>query len=230
MSGARQRWYVVAVLGGLLAVIAAGVVALSWGRSSPSPPYLPDAPEPTIPGQILYLDRDSCLVVVRASGEEPARQTYCLGTWPRVVAFVDADTIVYLDDRTLPPELVTVDLTTRKVVSRAPAPGVTAPAPQVAPDGTELTVREDGRVQLLRGGALLSTIEFPGVDWAPQPLGWSPDSQWIAFGYYPPRSSRMELWIVSRDGSVRGTLARGLQAGPLAWYIEGTGSWPQLPR
>ncbi len=226
---ARQRWYGVAVLGGLLAVIAAGVVALSWGRSSPSPPYLPGAPEPAIPGRVLYLDRDSCLVIAPASGAEPARQAYCLGTWPRAVAFVDASTIAYLDDRTLPPELVTVDLATRQVVSREPAPGAVAPAAQVAPDGTELVQRDAGRLDLLRGGAIVGTIEFPGVDWGTQPLGWSPDSQWIALGYYPARADRMELWIVSRDGSIRGTLARGIQPGPFAWYIEGAGSWPKLP-
>jgi len=62
----------------------------------------------------------------------------------------------------------------------------------------------------------------------PNPVIWSPDGQWILLHYWG-RSDTTELWIVSRDGAIRGTLASHAGGRAAAWYIEGAGSYPPLP-
>jgi hypothetical protein len=226
---ASERWFAVAVLGGVAGVILAAIVVVGWGHADPSPPFLPDSPNPAIPGDVLYFDRDACLTVARASGEG-ARRVYCTGAPPLAAFFVDDRVIAFIDSRTHPNELVKVDIETRRELSRTVVRPERMPDPATAPDGTQAFARENGRVQLIRDGQVTGTIKFDGLDWGPQPLGWSPDSQWLVFSYWRRDHRGAEIWLVSRDGTVRGTLAREAVPPSLAWRIDGLDPWPPLPR
>ena len=223
-----DRWFVVALLGGVLAVIITAVVALGWGRKDVSPPDLQDSPNPAIPGDILYVDRDSCIILARASGES-RRQVACTGISPRLLFFLDASRIAYVDSVPSLETLVTIDLETGRELGRTPYKGDRPFLLQTAPDGTQAFQRDDGRIQLINVGQVVAELKFDGLDWGPQLAGWSPDSQWLAVIYYPPRGRAPELWLVSRDGSTRGTLARDSGGSAVAWRIPGVGAWPPPP-
>lgn len=224
----RDRWFAAAVIGGLLAVIASAVIALSWGRKNVSPPDLTEAPNLAIPGQVLYLDVDNCLILADASGAA-RRQVACTGFIPSGVYLPDAASIAYLEPRYPSSRLVILNAADGSKLEERTVTQPAFPGVPPAPDGTEAYVRSDGRIQLLRDGKEVAVLTFEDVEWGPRPLGWSPDSQWLVLAYDHPRKSSTELWVVSRDGTVRGTIAKDASGGSVAWRIEGVGTWPTVP-
>ncbi|WP_322797089.1 hypothetical protein [Tepidiforma sp.] len=224
----RDRWFAAAVLGGLAAVLVSAVIALGWGRKNVSPPDLTETPNPAIPGQVLYVDADSCLILADASGAA-RRQVACTGVVPAGVYLPDAATVAYLDPRPSPGRLVVLNAADGSQLDVRTVAETAFPGVPTAPDGTEAYARSDGRVQLLRDGKELAVLAFDDVEWGPRPLGWSPDSQWLVLAYDHPRKSATELWIVSRDGTVRGTIANDASGAGIAWRIEGVGTWPPVP-
>ncbi len=228
MSRLPARWFAVIVLGGLASVLVAAVVLLRLGVTDPSPPSLTRDPNPAIPGDLLYLDSGSCLVLARASGES-SRSVHCTGLMPRRLFFLGQQQAGYLVSSISGETLVVVDLQSGAEVERRPVGPSDFPE-LLAPDGTRVFRRDDGRLDLIRDGAVTGTLSFPGLDWAPEHVGWSPDSQWLAFLYFPPRERSAELWLVSRDGAIRGTLATNATGSQVAWRIEGLPAWPAPPR
>ncbi|WP_322819217.1 hypothetical protein [Tepidiforma sp.] len=223
----RDRWFAAAVIAGVSAVIVAVVVLLRIGIENPSPPPLIATPNPAIPGEILYASSDNCLVLARASGES-RRQISCLASPLRLLAIIDTARVAYVDTSTYPETLVVIDAESGREVERRPFDPLANPFPDAAPDGTRLVSRSDRSYELLRDGQVVGNIRVDTDTWHLRVAGWSPDSQWIAFTYFPPRTGKPELWIVSRDGTVRGTLAEQVSGSPIAWSIAGVGSWPLL--
>lgn len=224
----RDRWFAVAVIAGVAAVIVAAVVLLRIGIEDPSPPSLAETPNPAIPGDILYADRDNCLILARASGES-RRQVACLAVPIRLLYILDAARIAYVDAATYPEVLVVVDVATGRELERRPFDPAANPLPAAAPDGTRLTERPNRAFDLIRDGRIVSTLTFETDTWNLQVAGWSPDSQWVAITYYPPRTGKPELWLIARDDAIRGTLAENVGGSPIAWSIDGVGSWPPPP-
>ena len=230
----NARLYTAAVLGGVMAVAITLVLVLQFGRHTPSPPSLQDDPNPAIPGKILYLDQDQCVMVAEASGAS-RRQVYCFARDKNFgrVFWVDANTFAYTIPGPTTGSIVEVDIATGTASAPRPWSGQGYPRDQStqAPDGTSAQAEEGGKIVLVDGGVRREIADFdvPRYNW-PQPVLWSPDSQWILVQYYPPRGGDSQLWIVSRDGQVRGTLAKdALGWGAFAWWIDGAGGWPGLP-
>ncbi|WBL35122.1 hypothetical protein O0235_10015 [Tepidiforma flava] len=228
MTSPSARWFAIAVIGGVAAVIVTAVVLLGIGVSDPSPTSLEKNPNPAIPGDILYVDEASCIVLARASGEARG-QVHCTGVIPQLLYFLDDRRIAYLVPNPYPNNLVIVDLESGRELERRTIDQSRTMLDFTAPDGTRIFQRDGARLDLIRDGQVTGTIAFDGLDWPPNLVGWSPDSQWLAFAYYPPRGRGAELWLVSRDGRVRGTLATGVVGGAVAWRFPDGRAWPPPP-
>lgn len=245
----RQRLYVVAVLGALALVAGVGVAVLRSADGSPSPASLAKTPNPAIPGKVAYFDNDGCIATVNASGAG-ATQLYCLATAPfgpaTGIAWLDAGTIGFLDASPSRPvitgsaqfELVRLDVASRKVQRTGqlyPADkvyGGAGPA-ATAPNGDGLTTDNRGQVFVIHEGVRTRIADFDAPEYrGPQPLAWSPDSNWMLLSYFPRNAdNRTEIWVLSRDGQTRGTLVTnaGNPGRAAAWWIDGAGGWPALP-
>lgn len=231
----NARLYVAGIIGGLLAVLITVVLVFQFGRHDPSPPSLRDNPNPAIPGKILYVNEKQCVVVAEASGAS-SEEVYCFGQdkFFSQLFWVDEDTFAYVVPGPTTGSLVEVDINTGeesppRTISGQGFPG--GPHSQ-APDGTSAQAEEGGKIILVESGVRTEIADFdvPRYNW-PQPMLWSPDSQWLLVQYYPPRGGEAELWIISRDGETRGTLAKDALgwSSNYAWWIEGIGAWPELP-
>ncbi len=119
-----------AVLGGVAALAALGVVLLAYGRHDPSPPSLRDRPNPAIPGEIAYFDDKGCIVRAAASGAH-SEQVYCTAQGGSYLSgpflnlsWLDADTLVYSGVAAGgPARWLTLDLKTRTVRDTGVAAG-----------------------------------------------------------------------------------------------------------
>ncbi len=231
----NSRIYAAVVLGGIAILAITLVLVFQFGRHDPSPPSLTDNPNPAIPGKILYVNHRQCVEVVEASGAS-REEVYCFG---REMYFTrlywrDANTFAYVQEKAPSPVIVEVDIRTGNVSEPTPISAPVYPGPPaVGPDGTEALGEEGGVIVLVSGGQRTEIADFdvPDYNW-PQPMVWSPDGQWILIQYNPPRGGDAELWIIRRDGSMRGTLAKDALgwSGNSAWWIDGVGSWPELPK
>jgi hypothetical protein len=217
----RSRLYVAAVFVGVAAVVVLVVVVFLAGRFDPSPPSLVDRPVVAIPGEILYVDDDGCIIRARASGERRER-VKCIGDALSIVTWVDADTIGYGMGR---PDQAWVELdlaTGEERFSDAFArPG---PPDPVSPRGERIDIDADGSVYRLSGAERTKIFDFDGPEHQrPWFVTWSPDGEWILLRY------KDELWIVSRNGSVKGTLA-STRPWPNegSWWIDGHGYRPAV--
>ncbi|MGD9889774.1 MAG: hypothetical protein AB7R89_14530 [Dehalococcoidia bacterium] len=215
------RLAVAGVIAGVAAVLVLVVVVVIAGRFDPSPPSLQRHSVPAIPGEILYVDTDGCIVRARASGESRERVT-CVTDEPAAVAWVDADTIGFLAGR---PGQTWTELDLKTGEER-----LTALYPQHQPPNAEsvrgegIDIDDDGSVYRVNGDERTRIFDFDGPEHRrPQFVTWSPDGDWILLRY------EEELWIVSRDGSIRGTLA-STRPFPYegSWWIDGHGSLPRL--
>ncbi len=234
----RARLYVAGVLGGLGLLVVVAVVVFAVGRSNPSPPSLQNNPRLEIPGEILYVNSDTCFVRAQASGAS-AELLACVpqfigGTqlyWP------EPGKAAYIRPDVTGATVWTIDLATgattntKQVVSPTDGqeyPGLFPGA--YAPDGTYAYTDDNGKLFFLVDGVRTLITDFDTNQYSqPQVVLWSPDSQWILLRYYPRRANGPELWIVSRDGSIKGTLIKDASYSGFAWRI-GDQVEPQLPK
>lgn len=223
----KDRLFVAGVIGGLALLVAVAVVALSIGRYNPSPPSLEDDPNPAIPGRIVFMDEDGCVVVAEASGAT-RDQVYCSALHVFSVTWVDEHTIAFMESTADPAGRGTLlDLRTGET-SPGRAPGSPLPS-VVSVHGEAVSVDGDGNLLVSKDGKVTTIASFDVPrNAAPFPFTWSPDGEWILIEYYPPRGNGGELWIVSRTGAVKGTLARGTRGGGASWWIDGEGFTPPI--
>lgn len=242
----KTRLYVVGILGGVGLLAITLVLVLAFGRHNPSPPLLKDNPKPEIPGQILYQDGHQCFVIAQASGagEEDLGCTVQKGPTGEEFWWVDDETVRWAY-RTSPTDNKVVEANIRTGELRDT--GQTFSSPEFSdknfrvrfqdmydclegPDGTLACIDNDGTLAIVEGRTVTKVAEFDlPKQHRPQTKGWSPDSQWVVLEYYPTRGDGPELWVISRDGKVRGTLTKDITYTRIAWRIEGVGAWPQQP-
>ena len=218
----KRRAYVAAIFAGIAAVAVLVVLLLGPGRFDPSPPSLQRDPVPEIPGEILYIDRDDCIVRAKASGLD-REQVRCVGPDVNNVSWLTDTTIGYATFGPGRPVWNEVDLSTGKttVTNRFPQP---EPPNPVSVKGERIDFDREGSVYRVTDGERTKIFDFDGPEYQrPWLVTWSPDGEWLLLRY------REELWIVSRDGSVQGTLARTRDHPQNAsWRIEGHGYLPRI--
>jgi len=236
----RTRLYAAGILGGLTVLAVAVFVVFQFGRKDPSPPSLQDHPNPAIPGEVLYLDSTYCFVQAAASGASRTLRACVPGPDSGMGIYWLADdtaAVVRYDSRG--PVLWEVDLATGqqrdtgKVLTAADGkpspigPGVNKPSP----DGAYASTDSDGGLFLIENGVRTEIASFDVPRYhQPVVIGWSPDGKWILLTYMSPRGDRMELWVVSRDGQTKGTLATDLApVSGAAWRMDGLPTQPAVP-
>ncbi len=229
----KERIVVGSAVGGMAILVAVALVVFQFGRTNPSPPSLIDSPNPAIPGELLFRDEDECIVRAAASGAS-REQVYC-GMPPNLlgvdrVVWVDANTIGFTAYTSTSQMLVNVDLATKQVVGEQPiATGKDISFLNLtARDGSTVSIDDGGVVVVTKGGQRTEAWDTGMETWRVQPLLWSPDSQWIVLFYSPPRGDESELWLIKRDGSVRGTIATDVGGQSISWRIDGVGITPEL--
>lgn len=229
----KQRLAVAGAISGLGVLVLVTLVIFQFGRHDPSPPSLADSPNPAIPGELLFLDEDECVIRMAASGAT-REQIYC-GTPPGIngiaqVVWVDAKTIGFTAYTSTQQMLISVDIATKQVVGEKPIaigkdPFLTS---LTAPDGTTASSGEGGVIALTKDGQRTEAWDTGTEEWRVQPILWSPDSQWLVVFYSPPRGATGELWLMSRDGKTRGTLATDVMRQMASWRIDGVGITPAI--
>ena len=242
----KTRLYVAGILGGIGLLAITLIVVIAFGRHHPSPPLLKDNPKPQIPGEILYQDRDGCFVIVRASGagEERLGCSFQKGPIGQEFWWVDDNTVRWvLHSSPTSGQVIEVNIRTgvqRETGETIDIPqfgGKRFPAPYrdlqdclEGPDGTLACIDNDGKLAMVEGETVtrIAKFDLPKYN-RPHIKGWAPDSQWVVLEYHPQRADGPELWIISRDGSVRGTLTKDVTFTRIAWRIQGAGTWPPLP-
>lgn len=223
----RDRLFVAGVLGAVALLIAVAVVALSFGRYNPSPPSLERDPNPAIPGRILFVGEDGCITVAQASGAT-RDDVYCSALHVFTVTWLDEHTVGFMESTPDPAGRGTVlDLRTGETRPDG-VPGYIQPS-QVSVNGEAVSIDYEGHVLVSKDGEVrtIATFDIPRSV-TPIPFTWSPDGEWILIQYYPPRGDGSELWILSRDGSVRGTIAKGVRGGGASWWVDGHGFAPPI--
>ena len=218
----RGRLYAAAILAGVAVMVALAVLLVIAGRFDPSPPSLRVNPRPEIPGEILYVNEEGCIIRARASGERRERVT-CVGEGVGPVSWIDAATIGYATWSPGAPMWTELDLrtgseTVKNLVARPSGPDVTSVR------GERIDIDRDGDVHRVTGTERVKIFDFEGPEYR-QPLlaTWSPDGDWVLLHY------QGELWIVSRDGRVKGTLAQGRSyPNGGSWWIDGYGYLPRI--
>ena len=103
-------------------------------------------------------------------------------------------------------------------------------AEQRSVSGEYITVDPNGSVYRSNGAEPARTLIFEcdcSKYRVPQFYSWAPDGQWVIMVYAPRNGPEQELWILSRDGSVAGTLASVGYNANASWYIEGKGILPK---
>lgn len=229
----KSRLWVASVMGGLAAIIVLVVVVFAFGRHHPSPPSLEKHPNTAIPGEILFVDKDGCIIRAAASGAS-REKVHCAGPGVVVVAWVDAETIAFSNTgRAGTAKWFELDLETKNPRETDRVANLFPPATDlVSVNGERVFPGEEGEIWISKGGTSQKIADFdiPRYN-GPTPLTWSPDGNWILLQYYKPRGDEQELWILSRDGGVKGTIAtdvRGYGPAAASWWIDGIGYLPLL--
>lgn len=245
----RNALFAVAVIASLAGIAAIPLVMQRFGREDGSPRSLSDTPRPEIPGEMLYREHDGCLVRAAASGATRER-LFCeipatpFGGGGGRFAWVDDQTVAYVVDQPRIPGLpgqnfdanvVVMDLAMNIISSGERPVGTPGDAgvdglgrlQPLSPGGESASITEDGRLLVGQRGAEREVANFDATGLELQVVSWSPDGQWLALAYRDSEGiGRSELWIVSRDGKTRGTLAKGLGDVDVSWRIAGIGTWP----
>lgn len=222
----KDRLIVAGAIAGAAAVGALIIVVLRFGIEDPSPPSLRDAPVAEIPGQLVYASDQNCLTTIAASGEGVA-QEFCSPLLQRYgdLAWLDETTVILTNGDSA----TAYDLETQAVVPAPNGAGGFFERDGRAPSGDVATVDEKGRLRVFDGSTEVEITHFDTGGWRMRVILWSPDSEWILVSYGPPRQDRMELWIVSRDGRIAGTIADDVWGfAQVSWRIEGVGISPEL--
>lgn len=225
----KDRLVAAAVFVAIAAIGAGAVLVFQYGRHHPSPPSLEDAPIAAIPGQIAFVNEDHCVVVADASGASRT-EVHCADaiSW---VSWVDANTVAfasYAPGRETVTELELTTGETRETEERSKFKAIVPESVNGEIAGVsypnELYVSSEGKRRVI------AEFDVP-ENWPPNFVTWSPDGEWLLLEYRGPKSSASELWIVSRDGSIKGTLAKDVIGwGPqtVSWWIDGAGYLPGL--
>lgn len=213
---------VAAIFAAVAATAVLAALLLGPGRYDPSPPSLQGQPRAEIPGEVLYVDGDGCIVRAAASGATRT-PVLCGGPYPSSVSWVNADTIGYANYGGPGIAWTEIDLRTGRQTTSDRLPQRGPPDP-VSVRGERAEVDDQGSVYVLAGGERRKVFNFDGSSrLRPSFLTWSPDGDWLLLQY------RDQLWIVRRDGSVAGTLAKtGGNPYESSWRIEGAGFLPKL--
>lgn len=216
----KTRLTVAGIIAGVVAVLVLVVIVVIAGRFDPSPPSLQNNPVPAIPGSILFVDEAGCIIRARASGEARERVT-CDADGLAAISWVDADTIGYAVGRPgqtwIELDLQTGDERSSDLFPRQQPPNF------VSVRGERIDIAGDGSVYRVDGRDRTRIFDFDGPEHRqPHLITWSPDGDWILLGY------EEELWIISRDGNVQGTLASTRQWPHVSWWIDGYGSLPNI--
>jgi hypothetical protein len=190
-----------------LALLAVVVVAVfAFGRHNPSPPSLQGDPRPEIPGEILYVDQDFCLVAAAASAvsrSSPASPV--LHGRPALLDRRYNREIIRYDQRDS--VLWHVDLKTGAMTDtgkssvddgKLPPDGIYGGTS--APDGAFASVDQDGRLSVLVDGKRTgSRLRYPGIQPAP---GAHLVARFVDGAQYYRARRWTQIWIVAR-GAVR---------------------------
>lgn len=226
----RERLF---ALGAIAAVLVIAVVVgfvFFFGRLDPSPPSLRDTPQPSIPGEILFVDMEGCLHTMPASGAEPPRELVCrrdiqgatwLGDGRVLYATIPKETQWWVFDPATGQQS-RVESNVEWWTSGLELGDVESPTGELvaAPynsDGDIIVVANDGTERVI--------YEYDGPNgYYPEFRTWSPDGKFIAVFY----GRKEEIWLIAADGSVAGTLAKDVRWGPVSWRIEGVGYLPAL--
>lgn len=226
----RARLAVAGTIGGLAAVVVLVVLVLKFGQHHPSPPSLADHPNAAIPGQLLYADDHDCLVRVAASGAE-REQVYCPGGPVLEVTWVDGHTAAFAGAaKPGQPTWTQIDLST-KIPTETGRAATFPPPDEVSVKGERVNIASNGDIYVFANGTRTKIASFDVPEYGePMLVTWSPDGGWLLLLYQPRKGNHAELWIVSRDGSIKGTVADDVRAwgGPFAsWWIDGAGFLPK---
>jgi len=226
----KERLLVAAVLAAILGVALLALVVFRFGRHDPSPPSLRDEPAMDIPGQVLFVDDEGCVVQAAASGAR-FEELYC-GGWVSWVSWIDEDTVAFSEYRGEPTAgRSELRLSTGEVEHTANPTQFKMEVPESV-NGELAQVEYSGEVYIRSGGERREIADFDVPEGRPPVfVTWSPDGEWMLLQYTPPKGQGSELWVLSRDGSVSGTLATGVQGwGPqtVSWWIDGRGYLPEL--
>jgi hypothetical protein len=225
------RFWIAGIMAGVAAMAAVAFIVLGPGRFDPSPRWLGDDPDTSIPGQIAYFSHDNrCIRVVDASGAND-REVACPTGYYDFVTFIDGDTLAvggYKGERN--PNWIAVDIETgqQTELGTHPAPDPVFPDPtldgrvEVDDDGDVYAVDEGGRREIF-------SASYPEY-YRPTPVTLSPDGEWLLLHYSGPRSDGIELWIVAMDGRTAGTVVDEATWGSViaSWWIDGLGSTPEI--
>jgi hypothetical protein len=227
----KDRLVVAAVLGAIALLALVVVIVFRYSRHDPSPASLEDTPNAAIPGRVVFVDKDRCIVLAEASGAS-REELYCGGdiSW---VSWIDERTVAFDEyGKGMPSTGRTeIDIATRETRDTTnPTQFKTEVRESV--NGEIATVEYSGEVYVSGGGSRTEIADFDVPEnYGPTFVTWSPDGAWLLLQYSGPKSDGSELWVLSRDGVVRGTLATGMQGwGPqtVSWWVDGTGYLPEL--
>lgn len=219
----KNRLFTTAVFGGIIAVVVLIVAIVELGRRNPSPPSLVNNPQPEIPGEVLFLNPDGCIIRARASGEQ-RDQLRCVGSQTSIVTWLDYDRIAWRSFVTAGAAWTVLSLSTGKTLEQGVAPDRPTSNP-VSVRGERVDFAERGSVYRISDGERTRILRFIGArSRAPALVTWSPDGECLLL-----RSDR-ELWVVRRDGSVAGVLGETSRRWPEngSWRIEGAGYLPPV--
>jgi hypothetical protein len=219
----RERLIIVGVLAGLALLTGVVFVAFQFGRVDPSPPSLEDTPDRRIPGEILFQSRDGCLTRAYASGD--AREELCLPSVVYLEPFAWRE--LHAIETWNRGEYIRIDLAT---LTSERVPGVWRQLypqrPPISANGETAVTENGGDITIVSDTGRETIASFDVGDRWVQPLLWSPDGEWLLVEWYPRSSNGSELWVVSRDGSIQGTLATGVRGTWVGWWIDGVGGSP----
>jgi hypothetical protein len=227
----RERLFAGGILLGVLLLLGVVGWVFLYGRLDPSPPSLRDNPQPSFPGEVLYVDNDGCIISARASGEE-YREITCQREIDGV-SWLSDGRIVYstygfgparyswfvLDPATGQSERLDSTLSYWEIFN---------PQPHQSPKGETYSFDGSGDVILVdRDGNLRTVFEYNGPDgYSPEFRTWSPSGDHLLVYY----GKDEELWVIAADGSAAGTLASGVRWNQSSWRIDGVGLLPEIVR
>lgn len=226
----RERAIVAGVLGAIVLVALLALLVFRYGRHDPSPPSLRDDPISQIPGSVLFVDTDGCIILAAASGAE-SEALYCSESvsW---VSWIDQDTVAFMEYSKGPATGRTEIHISTGAIDETASPAQFKTEVRESVNGDIAFVEASGAVYVSSGGTRTQIADFDvPEDRGPNFVTWSPDGEWMLLQYNRPKGGTGELWVLSRDGNISGTLATGMQGwGPqtVSWWIDGKGYLPEL--
>lgn len=220
----KTRLIAMGTVAGVAAMAILLIVVLGFGQKKvPSFPSLEKNPDPSIPGEILFVDVDGCIIRAAASGA--SREKVVCGH-VEGVQWIDATQIRYWDMKRPDPSVRVRDLATGKESAGASTDYRFAASP-LASTGDRAISGPEGITIQEADGDLRTLIEYDGPEsrW-PSFASWSPDGRWLLIGMPSRDYGRRTLWLFSADGTVKREFARDVQPAAPSWYIEGVGVAP----